>query len=144
LLFSFDNNHLDSADALYTFLSTVPFWNGTPTPLGGPVRHLVRSLFPLFLVASAVLILASIASAQITNVTADQAPPTPGVGHDYIHLVNETVNPATGSVSIRISVPLPPGRDTTIPFSFGYDSNSAFHKSGPATYADNTGYLGKA
>jgi RHS repeat-associated protein len=105
--------------------------------LMSPAR-LVRILFlPLL------LLFASVSQAQITNVTADQAPPTPGVGHDYNHFLNETVNPATGSVSIRVAVPVPPGRGMTIPFSFGYDSNAAFHKTAPAGFWDNSGFLGK-
>jgi hypothetical protein len=85
------------------------------------------------------------AHAQITNVTGDQAPPIPGAGHDYIHMIDETVNPATGAVSIRISVPSPPGRGISVPFSFGYDSNAAHHFSAPASFApaDNPGYLSK-
>ena len=67
--------------------------------------------------------LAHSAQAQITGVGNDQAPPTPGVGHDYIHFLTETVNPANGSLSIRIQVPVPKGRGLTIPFSFAYDSN---------------------
>lgn len=97
------------------------------------------------------LFLSSPCWAQVTNVTEDQAPPTPGVGHDYIHMLSETVNPATGSVSIRISVPVPPGRKLTVPFSFGYDSNSALHlmaqflssKTGIALeWYQNASYLG--
>ncbi len=42
-------------------------------------------------------------------------PPTPGVGHDYIQDNVETVNPANGSLSIRIGVPLPPSRGVNIP-----------------------------
>jgi len=76
-------------------------------------------------------------------VAADQAPPTPGVGHDYTHFLNETVNPSNGSVSIRISVPTPSGRELTVPFSFGYDSNAAYHKTGPLQYWDNSGYISK-
>jgi hypothetical protein len=48
--------------------------------------------------------------------------PVPGVGHDYIHMLNETVNPANGSVSLRIQVPIPKGRGLTLPFAFAYDS----------------------
>jgi YD repeat-containing protein len=80
---------------------------------------------------------------QITNVTADQAPPIPGVGHEYIKMLNETVNPATGSVSIRISLPVPASRGFSIPFAFGYDSNSEHHRSGPSTFWDNSSYLGE-
>ena len=58
------------------------------------------------------------ASAQIPSVTDVTAPPTPGVGHDYIQDNVETVNPANGALSIRIGVPLPPSRGVNIPFNF--------------------------
>ena len=64
------------------------------------------------------------ASAQIPSVTDVTAPPTPGVGHDYIQDNVETVNPANGSLSIRIGVPLPPSRGVNIPFNFACDSGS--------------------
>lgn len=51
--------------------------------------------------------------------------PTIGAGHDYIHAPMETVNPANGSVSIRIPVRIPSGRGLTFPFYFAYDSNGA-------------------
>jgi hypothetical protein len=86
--------------------------------------------------------------AQVTNVTGDQAPPIPGAGHDYVHLLNETVNPATGSVSVRINLPVPRGRGLTVPFSIGYDSTDEhlFHSSTPAPpndqgTVDNLSYL---
>ena len=91
--------------------------------------------------------------AQVTNVTEDQAPPTPGVGHDYIHMLSETVNPATGAVSIRISAPVPSGRGLNVPFSFTYDSNAALHLTAPflsntsgtaLRWADNIDYLAGA
>jgi len=65
--------------------------------------------------------------AQITNVTDTTSTPIPGVGHDYIKFVDETVNPANGSLSLRIQVPVPPGRKLTIPFAFAYDSNGVRH-----------------
>ena len=64
---------------------------------------------------------------QITNVTNDTSTPIPGAGHDYFKLLNETVNPANGSLSLRIGVPMPPGRRLTVPFSFDYDSNGVHH-----------------
>jgi RHS repeat-associated protein len=70
---------------------------------------------------------------QITNASADQAPPVPGADHDYIHQLAETVNPANGTLSIRINVPVPKGREITIPFAFEYDSNSAHHYIGAST-----------
>jgi hypothetical protein len=65
----------------------------------------------------------SASRAQIANVTDSTSTPVPGLGHDYIHMLAETVNPANGSVSLRIHVPLPPGRNLTLPFAFAYDSN---------------------
>jgi RHS repeat-associated protein len=63
--------------------------------------------------------------AQVTNVTDVESTPIPGAGHDYLHMLDETVNPANGSVSVRIKVPIPKGRGLTLPFSFAYDSNGA-------------------
>jgi hypothetical protein len=76
--------------------------------------------------ASAFIILftASLACGQITNVNDTTSTPIPGAGHDYIKMLNETVNPANGSLSMRIQVPEPKGRGLTLPFSFNYDSNS--------------------
>jgi RHS repeat-associated protein len=93
---------------------------------------------------TAVLIVASSAVAQIANVTNITSTPTPGTGHDYIHMLNETVNPANGSVSVRIQVPVPPARKLTIPFAFAYDSNGVHHfvPAGPGfTWLSNKGFL---
>lgn len=90
----------------------------------------------IFLLLSAIL-----APAQITNVTGEQSPPIEGAGHDYIKMLNETVNPGVGSVSIRIDVPVPPGRGMTVPFSFGYDSNAALHFTPLGIWSDNLGFL---
>jgi RHS repeat-associated protein len=82
-------------------------------------------ILSLRLLLYATLFLASTgaALAQITNVTADQQTPTQGVGHDYIRLLSETVDPSTGALSLRITVPTPKGRGLTVPFAFAYDSN---------------------
>lgn len=66
-------------------------------------------------------------TAQLTNVTDVTSTPIPGAGHDYIGLLSETVNPANGAVSLRIQVPIPPGRGVTMPFSFTYDSNGVHY-----------------
>ena len=108
---------------------------------GGPVPSL-RSISRYVIAALTLLFFTFRAAAQVTNVTADQTPPIAGVGHDYIQLLNETVNPATGSVSVRIGVPVPPGRGVTVPFAFTYDSNSAHHLLFPA-WGDNVAYLGR-
>jgi hypothetical protein len=65
---------------------------------------LTPMLFRLIILASLTVVSAR---AQITNVTNDQSTPIPGAGHDYIHLLSETVNPSNGSVSIRIQPPMP-------------------------------------
>ena len=76
----------------------------------------------LLLVAAA-LLFAPVAQAQITNVTDTTSTPVPGAGHNYLGILNETVNPANGSVSVSISTPVPPGRKLTVPFSIDYNSN---------------------
>jgi hypothetical protein len=48
--------------------------------------------------------------------------PLPGTGHDYIHLLSETVNPANGSLSIEIRLPSPPGRGINPPVALRYNS----------------------
>lgn len=63
-------------------------------------------------------------SAQIVNVSNSTATPTAGTGRDYIQQLQETVDPASGSLSVRIGVPVPPARGLTLPFAFSYDSNS--------------------
>jgi hypothetical protein len=76
-----------------------------------------------FLVLPFLLAFSALAArAQITNVTNTTSTPIPGAGHDYIKMLSETVNPAGGSVSLRLGVPTPEGRKMSIPFSFNYDS----------------------
>jgi RHS repeat-associated protein len=83
------------------------------------------SVVLLLLVAD--LALSNACRAQISSVGNDQAPPTAGVGHDYIHSLTETVNPANGSLSIRIQIPLPKGRQLTLPFGYAYDSSGVHY-----------------
>jgi RHS repeat-associated protein len=83
------------------------------------------------LIVGAVILLAvsfsSVARAQITNVADDTIPPIPGVGHDYIHMLSETVNPANGTVSLKINLPTPKSRGISLPFSLTYNSGAALH-----------------
>jgi hypothetical protein len=65
--------------------------------------------------------------AQLPFMTNTTATPIPDAGHNYIKSPIETINPANGSVSIRIGVKLPPARALTVPFSFAYDSNGSFY-----------------
>jgi YD repeat-containing protein len=72
--------------------------------------------------------------AQVTNSTDVQSTPIPGAGHDYIQLLNETVNPANGSVSLRINFPVPKSRGVTFPYVLTYDSNGVtYPTSSPST-----------
>lgn len=64
--------------------------------------------------------------AQLGPVNGVTATPIPGVGHDYLTDLVDTVNPADGSLSIRINTPVPSGRGIKIPFSFNYDSNGVW------------------
>ena len=66
-------------------------------------------------------------AAQLQTLNNSTAIPTPGVGHDYIKMLGETVNPANGSVSLRIDVPLPKGRGPNIPFAILYSSSGVHH-----------------
>lgn len=94
-----------------------------------------RALCKLVLTVNQVLLCIALglglhASAQVTNIGDTTSTPVPGAGHDYIHLLSETVNPANGSVSLRIEFPVPKGRGITVPFSIDYDSNSGLHLEG--------------
>ncbi len=85
----------------------------------------IRPLFSAFFT----LIAASIGNAQAGSPSdmSDRtfvSTPTPGSGHDYFHMLSETVNPASGSVSLRIETPTPNGRRLSLPFAFTYDSNA--------------------
>jgi len=72
-----------------------------------------------------VLLFSSPSGAQVDSVKDDTSTPVPGVGHDLIKSLVETVSPVNGSLSFRISVPVPQGRGITVPFSIDYDSNGA-------------------
>jgi len=85
------------------------------------------SLRHLLLIAFSSVLLATTAPAQIISVGDDTSAPIEGAGHDYIKMLSETVNPANGSVSVRIQTPVAKGRGITLPFSFAYDSNGVEH-----------------
>ncbi len=72
-----------------------------------------------------VSLLLPMAGAQIYTMTNATSAPTPGVGHDFIHLLNETVSPANGTVSVNINFPMPKGRGIDLPFSINYNSGQA-------------------
>ena len=74
-------------------------------------------------VAMSFLLLAT--SSQAQTLSNSTSTPTPGVPRDYINLLNETVDPANGTVSLRVELPIPRGRGVSVPFSISYDSNLA-------------------
>ena len=59
-------------------------------------------------------------------VTGEVATPIPWAGHDYNQLLNETVDPSSGSVNFSIIFPAPKSRGTTIPFGYRYSSAGVF------------------
>jgi RHS repeat-associated protein len=110
-----------------------------------PARGASHLLARLALVICLFLFAGSVSYGQITNVAADQQTPTPGVGHDYIQMLSETVDPSMGALSIRINVPTPKGRGPTLPFAFSYDSNGASYPrsdpTGVVRWVNNSGLL---
>jgi hypothetical protein len=89
-----------------------------------------RNYLLRFMVLEVSLLLCGSAEAQITEIGGSTSTPAPGVGHDYSQEASDTVNPADGSVSFRLGVPVPPGRALTVPFAFAYDSNGANYLAG--------------
>jgi RHS repeat-associated protein len=96
----------------------------TPSPLGSRTTLrvvIIRLLCTIGLVCAATLP----AQAQITSTSDATQTPVAGAGHDYLHMINESVNPEIGTVSLSIGVPMPPGRKLNLPFSFQYSSGGA-------------------
>jgi hypothetical protein len=90
------------------------------------------------------VVLAGQALGQIMNLDETTMPPVPGAGHNYIKMFGETVNPATGSVSLRIDIPMPKGRGLDIPFAILYSSSGVQHvignTNGGGGWGSDTGY----
>jgi len=66
--------------------------------------HFLRS--KVSIAALFFLSLTSLLRAQTSSISNDQATPIPGAGHDYIKMLNETVNPANGQVTLHFDAPL--------------------------------------
>jgi RHS repeat-associated protein len=77
----------------------------------------------IFLCSALFPLLPVVALGQVPNLSDVTSTPIPGAGHSYIQMLNETVNPANGSVSVRLGLPVPPGRKLTVPFNIAYDSS---------------------
>jgi YD repeat-containing protein len=52
--------------------------------------------------------------------------PIPGSGHDYVQLLSETVDPASGSVNLNINFGAPKGRGITLPATYNYASSNVY------------------
>lgn len=86
-------------------------------------------LIPRRFVFSILLTLLAVPKAHPQNPipgTPSTTVPTPGSAHDYLQGLSEIVDPANGSVSLRINVPIPESRGIALPFNFAYDTNGVF------------------
>ena len=63
--------------------------------------------------------------ASLNDVSNQTQTPIPGSGHDYQHLLGETVNFSNGSVNFKISFPVPKSRGITLPYGWTYNSAGA-------------------
>ena len=81
--------------------------------------QLAQQLLLFACLAPACSLWAQIADTSVFNVPAE---PVPGVGHNYISNLNETVNPADGTVAVSIQVPTPSGRGPRRPSGASSDS----------------------
>ncbi len=109
--------------------ATRPFSTGSHFPCESPsIRTQVCRKFVLASVTLSLLFSAHLFAQSsfgfVNNIT---VVPVPGVGHDYLHDLNEIVNPANGSLSVRIEAPRPKERGPNYPFyAFMYDSTQQF------------------
>ena len=104
--------------------------------------------FSLYVYASLLIAFTSMCApvswGQITDLTDTTTVPIPGVGHDYVQMLSETVDPSSGSLSLRIAVSVPSGRKIQLPFSFSYDTNGVHFPQSFGrgfSYESNLGFL---
>lgn len=69
---------------------------------------------------------ASNAQTSSGTVNGETATPIPNVGHDYIHMLSETIDPSTGSVNLHIAFPVENSRGLTLPLSLSYSTSGLF------------------
>jgi RHS repeat-associated protein len=85
-----------------------------------------RSDFFVLVPAVVLFAFSATTGAQVPNpVTAAQAP-IPGVGHHYIGMGAETVNPADGTPSFDLPIQTPAGRGLSFPFGIHYSGTEQF------------------
>ncbi|MDQ2842294.1 MAG: hypothetical protein M3Y72_14875, partial [Acidobacteriota bacterium] len=97
-----------------------------------------------FAVLTAVIaLMPSLSNCQYTAVTNVTSTPIPGVGHNYLQDLSEIINPANGSVSIRIAVPMPKERGVNFPiYAYTYDTNGRFLPGFKVSYTDCSHSIG--
>jgi len=87
------------------------------------------------LFATLVFVFTAVAFTQVTQLSDGTAPPVHGVGHNYEGMLNETVNPSTGGLTVHIDIPVAPGRKLTVPLGFEYNSGQAWFLARRSQYA---------
>jgi YD repeat-containing protein len=87
----------------------------------------VRNTVALALLAAASAFLPIRIEAQSLPLGDDISRPIAGVGHDYIHALAETVNPANGTVNLKINLPVPKARGFTLGYAVTYNSGEVHH-----------------
>ncbi len=73
-----------------------------------------------FIVSAFVLPIALLA--QVSDPVVSAQAPIPGVGHHYIGIGAEIVNPADGSLTFDLPIQTPPGRQLSLPIGIHYSS----------------------
>ncbi len=64
--------------------------------------------------------------AQLPDPITTAQAPVPGVGHHYVGIGAEIVNPADGSISFELPIQTPPGRQLSFPFGIRFSSSELF------------------
>lgn len=102
-------------------------YRGVSTMTKGLLNSAARSFILIALFGLGSVFLAQTANAQgapaFNDVSNQTQTPIPGAGHDYQHLLGETVNFSNGSVSFKISFPVAPSRGITLPYAWSYNSS---------------------
>jgi len=101
-------------------------------------RFLLPRRFQRLLIAVACLSLPVLAQSPIAVVDNTTLTPTPGVGHDYIDGLSETVNPANGSVTVKIAAQMPKDRGLNFPVYAYLYSTSGYYQWTPDFIAGGT------
>ena len=85
-----------------------------------------RALQGFLLTFAIILPLSQDSGAQVVDPVTTAQAPVPGVGHHYIEMGAETVNPADGSVTFNLPIQMPAGRGLSFPFAIRYNEEQPF------------------